>query len=224
MPIGCKNNLERERAAGIGIHRAARFVLSEINKGCVMDAKRLVKISKYLSKHLRHEPERLGLELEAGGWVAVDTLLAACAADRFLLTKDELVEVVATNDKKRFSFDSSNTRIRANQGHSTEVDLQLEATIPPDILYHGTPESSLDSILHQGLLKMARHHVHLSATVEAAEVVGRRRGRAVVLIVDAVSMRNDGFLFYVSTNGVWLTDHVPPKYLRLQETTPPEVL
>lgn len=189
-----------------------------------MDTKRLVKISKYLSKHLRHEPERLGLQLEAGGWVAVDTLLAACAAHRFPLTKDELVEVVATNDKQRFSFDSSNTRIRANQGHSTEVDLQLEAAIPPDILYHGTPESTLDSILHQGLIKMARHHVHLSTTVSAAEVVGRRRGRAVVLIVDAAAMRSDGFIFYLSTNGVWLTDHVPPKYLRLHQPTAPEII
>lgn len=187
-----------------------------------MDPKRLVRISKYLSKHLRHEPERLGLQLEVGGWVSVEKLLAACAADRFALTKDELMEVVAANDKQRFSFDPSQTRIRANQGHSTEVDLQLEPALPPDILYHGTPESNVPSILRQGLNKMARHHVHLSATVATAEVVGRRRGRAVVLLVDAAAMRRDGFVFYCSANGVWLTDRVPSKYLRLHEPPEPE--
>lgn len=179
-----------------------------------MEPKRLVKISKYLSKHLRHEPERLGLKLEAGGWVAIDVLLAACATHHFPLTVDELAEVVATNDKQRFSFDPSHTRIRANQGHSTAVDLKLEPAVPPDILYHGTPENNMDVILREGLNKMARHHVHLSATVAAAEVVGRRRGLAVVLVVDAAAMSRAGFVFYCSTNGVWLTDHVPPNYLR----------
>lgn len=182
-----------------------------------MDPKRLVRISKYLSKHLRHEPERLGLKLEVGGWVEIEQLLAACASDRFAITKEELLEVVANNDKQRFSVDPSQSRIRANQGHSTTVDLQLEAALPPDILYHGTPESSVPSIFQSGLKKMARHHVHLSETVAAAEVVGRRRGRAVVLCVDAAAMQRAGLIFYRSTNGVWLTEHVPPKYLRLYE-------
>jgi putative RNA 2'-phosphotransferase len=179
-----------------------------------MNTKRLVHISKYLSKHLRHEPERLGLRLEPGGWVRVDELLAACAAARFPITPAELDEVVTKNDKQRFSFDPSKTRLRANQGHSTPVDLQLEPAVPPDILYHGTPASKVEVILHKGLNKMARHHVHLSATVAAAEAVGRRRGRPVVLVVDAAAMYRDGFVFYCSANGVWLTNAVPPKYLR----------
>ena len=181
-----------------------------------MEAINLVRIGKYLSKHLRHEPERLGLQLEPGGWVSVDALLAACAADRFPITRDELYEVVRNNDKQRFSFDPSHTRIRASQGHSTKVDLQFEPATPPAILYHGTPSGNVEVILREGLRKMSRHHVHLSATVATAEVVGKRRGRPVVLVVDAEAMRRDGFVFYCSANGVWLTDHVPPKYLRLR--------
>src|SRR5215472_12279940 len=103
-----------------------------------MDDKRLVKVSKYLSKHLRHEPERLGLELAPGGWVEIDILLAACAQNRFTITRAELEHVVATSDKQRFAIDPTGTRIRANQGHSTDVDLQLEPQVPPEVLYHGT--------------------------------------------------------------------------------------
>lgn len=179
-----------------------------------MDAKRLVRISKYLSKHLRHEPGRLGLQLAPGGWVPVEDLLAACDADGFPITREELIEVVERNDKQRFSFDACQAQIRANQGHSTSVDLQLEPVTPPDILYHGTPAGSVETILRQGLSRMARHHVHLSPTIATAEIVGRRRGRAVVLQVDAASMSRDGYLFYRSENGVWLTDQVPPRYLR----------
>lgn len=147
--------------------------------------------------------------------MSVEALLAACAADRFPLTRDELVEVVRNNDKQRFAFDPSFTRIRASQGHSTAVNLQLEPATPPAILYHGTPSGNVEVILQNGLNKMARHHVHLSATVATAEVVGKRRGRPFVLVVDAQAMDLDGFVFYCSANGVWLTDHVPPKYLRL---------
>jgi putative RNA 2'-phosphotransferase len=185
-----------------------------------MEPRTLVRISKYLSKHLRHEPQHLGLQLDPGGWVSVDALLAACAAHHFPITREQLVEVVRSNDKQRFAFDPSNTRIRANQGHSTPVDLQLEPAPPPHVLYHGTPSSNVEIILRDGLSKMARHHVHLSATVAAAELVGKRRGRPVVLVVDADAMCRDGLVFYCSENGVWLTDHVPPKYLRpLQEAS-----
>ena len=179
-----------------------------------MDAKRLVRISKYLSKHLRHQPARLGLQLAPGGWVSVEDLLAACAADGFPITREDLIEVVEQNDKQRFSFDPSQTQIRANQGHSTPVDLHLQPVTPPDILYHGTPASSVTVILREGLSRRARHHVHLSTRVAAAEIVGRRRGRPVVLQVDAATMSRDGYLFYRSDNGVWLTDCVPPQYLR----------
>src|SRR5947209_14698263 len=137
-----------------------------------MDNKRLVRISKYLSLHLRHQPERLGLKLEDGGWVDVGTLLIACENDGFRLTRAELEEVVVRNDKQRFSFDETGTRLRANQGHSVEVDLQLEPAIPPPLLYHGTPERFVAAILEKGLKKMKRHHVHLSSTLETARKVG----------------------------------------------------
>ncbi|HYO92012.1 MAG TPA: RNA 2'-phosphotransferase [Pyrinomonadaceae bacterium] len=179
-----------------------------------MDDARLVKVSKYLSKHLRHQPERLGLKLEAGGWVRVDTLLAACRAHNFPVTRAELDEVVARNDKRRFSFDPSREMIRANQGHSIEVDLQLDVRVPPPVLYHGTGARSVESILKDGLRKMARHHVHLSVDVETAIRVGARHGRPTVFEVDAAAMHSDGHEFYVSANGVWLVKSVPPKYLR----------
>lgn len=174
----------------------------------------LVRISKYLSKHLRHQPERLGLELGPGGWVAVDELLAACARHNFPISRDELDAVVRDNDKQRFAFDPSGTLIRAQQGHSVEIDLQLEAATPPTVLYHGTIERNLPAILGDGLLKMQRHHVHLSPDVETATRVGARRGRPVILEVDAAAMQQAGFSFYRSGNGVWLVDHVPPQYLR----------
>jgi putative RNA 2'-phosphotransferase len=180
-----------------------------------MDDRRLVKVSKYLSKHLRHEPERLGLELEPGGWVGIEALLAACAANHFALTRAELEEVVERNDKKRFAFDETRERIRANQGHTVEVDLQLEPVEPPPLLYHGTPERNREVILGSGLEKMDRHHVHLSGDEGTARKVGARRGKPVILVVDAAAMRRDGHTFYRSANGVWLVDEVPAKYLRL---------
>jgi putative RNA 2'-phosphotransferase len=180
-----------------------------------MDRTRQVKISKYLSKHLRHTPERLGLTLATGGWVSVDELLSACAAHRFPFTRAELEEVVASSDKQRFSFDRTKTLIRANQGHSVEVDLQLEPQIPPDVLYHGTGEKSVPATLRSGLLKMSRHHVHLSKDVETAHKVGMRHGRPVILAIDAVAMQQAGFTFYYSDNRVWLVDEVPPQYLNL---------
>jgi putative RNA 2'-phosphotransferase len=179
-----------------------------------MDAKRRTGISKYLSKHLRHEPERLGLTLQPGGWVRVDDLLAACARDHFPITRDQLEEVVTTNDKQRLSFDSTGTRIRANQGHSTRVDLQLAAAVPPALLYHGTGAQHVEAILRDGLLRMARHHVHLSIDVPTATKVGARHGKPVVFEVDAAAMHLAGHTFSVSANGVWLTDAVPPEFLR----------
>lgn len=179
-----------------------------------MNDERLVRVSKYLSKHLRHQPERLGLTLAPGGWVPVADLLAACAGAGFRVTAEELAVVVRENSKQRFSFDATGTLIRANQGHSTDVDLQLEPSVPPTLLYHGTGERSVAAILEHGALKMSRHHVHLSADVETARAVGARHGRPVVLIVDAAAMTHDGHLFYCSDNGVWLVEHVPAGYLR----------
>lgn len=179
-----------------------------------MDDERLVTMSKFLSKHLRHQPERLGLALRPGGWADVDELLAACARHRFALTRAELEEVVERNNKCRFSFDATGTLLRANQGHSVAVDLQLALVEPPAVLYHGTGHGAVAAITRAGLRRMARHHVHLSGDVETARSVGARHGRPVVFVVDAAAMRRDGHVFYRSENGVWLTDHVPPQHLR----------
>ncbi len=179
-----------------------------------MDDARLVKASKYLSKHLRHQPERLGLRLGPGGWVEVDELLAACTRQGMRLTRTELEEVVARNNKQRFAFDATGTLIRANQGHSIDVDLQLEATTPPPVLYHGTWQGVVPAIKKAGLLKMSRHHVHLSEDIETATAVGARRGRPVIFAVDAAAMQEAGYTFYRSANGVWLVESVPPQYVR----------
>ncbi|MBG0853970.1 RNA 2'-phosphotransferase [Streptomyces spinoverrucosus] len=177
-----------------------------------MDERRVVKVSKYLSKHLRHQPERIGLTLDEGGWVEIDALIAAAAAHGFRFTREELDRVVATNDKKRFAIEG--TRIRASQGHSIDVDLGLPQAPPPPYLYHGTVAGHLDAIRAEGLRPMNRHDVHLSGDRETATRVGARRGRPVVLAVDAGAMHRDGHVFQVSANGVWLTKAVPPRYLR----------
>ena len=143
----------------------------------------------------------------------MDDLLAASARAGFTITYDELIESVETNDKKRFSFDDTGDLIRANQGHSIEVDLQLEQKQPPDVLYHGTVEKFLASILVEGLKKGKRHHVHLSKDVDTARKVGARRGKPIILQVEAGKMHNQGFPFFLSVNGVWLTDSVPPAFL-----------
>ena len=179
-----------------------------------MNNSRLVKISKYLSKHLRHQPERIGIQLAPGGWVSVDELLGACKKHAFPINRLELNEVVVNNDKKRFSFDSTGSLIRANQGHSVDVDLQLEPTIPPDVLYHGTGHGAVEAILQEGLRKMSRHHVHLSSDMATARKVGARHGRPEVFIVDAAAMHKAGNTFYCSENGVWLVEYVSPQYLQ----------
>jgi putative RNA 2'-phosphotransferase len=175
-----------------------------------MDQARLIKISTFLSKHLRHTPEALGLTLAPGGWVEIAALMAACAACQFPFTRAELDQVVLANDKQRFAFNQTRTQIRANQGHSTKVDLQLEPQTPPHLLYHGTGEKSVPAISQSGLI---RHHVHLSQDLETARKVGMRHGCPVILRVDAAAMQQAGFTFYCSDNGVWLVDRVPPEYL-----------
>ena len=180
-----------------------------------MSNRERVRVSKFLSLHLRHQPEALGLVLEPGGWVAIDALLRGAATAGMTITREELEEVVRESDKQRFAIDETGTRIRANQGHSTEVDLQLEPAEPPAELYHGTPEHNLEVILRDGLKKMARHHVHLSPDVATAAKVGERRGRAAILVIDAARMHAEGHAFFRSENGVWLVDSVLPVYLRV---------
>ena len=179
-----------------------------------MNDRRLVRISKYLSRHLRHQLEDLGLTLAPGGWVAVDELLKASARKGFPITRADLDEVVAGNDKQRFAFDAIGTRIRAHQGHSVVVDLDLEPAIPPAVLYHGTGQRSVESITQQDLRPMSRHHVHLSTDLPTAQKVGARHGRPVVFAIDTAAMRHAGYTFYCSANGVWLVDSVPPQYLK----------
>jgi putative RNA 2'-phosphotransferase len=175
--------------------------------------KRLIQTSKFLAKYLRHAPHELGLTLQPGGWVLVDDLLTAAAKHGFPIAYDDLLECVETNDKQRFAFDASGELIRANQGHSVAVDLQLEEREPPETLYHGTVERFLPSIFKEGLIKGKRHHVHLSKDVETARKVGARRGDPVILKVDAGRMHRAGHVFFLSANGVWLTDSVLPEYL-----------
>jgi putative RNA 2'-phosphotransferase len=177
------------------------------------DQRRLTRISKYLSLHLRHRPADLGLVLDPGGWVPIEALLAAAAEHDFPILRTELDQVVAESDKQRFGLDPTGTRIRANQGHSVEVDLQLAPASPPAVLYHGTGPRALAAIRREGLRKMQRHQVHLSADVETATRVGARHGRPSLFSIDTAAMQRDGFTFYVSTNGVWLVERVPPEYL-----------
>ncbi|MEU1276987.1 RNA 2'-phosphotransferase [Streptomyces sp. NPDC005805] len=176
------------------------------------DARRTVTVSKYLSKHLRHQPERIGITLDAQGWVAIDELMRAAAEHGFRFTRAELDRVVAVNDKRRFTVDGA--RIRANQGHTVEVDLGLPPAEPPEYLYHGTVARNLDAIRTEGLRPMARHDVHLSPDRETATRVGARRGRPVVLSVHAGALHRAGHVFRVSANGVWLTASVPPEHIR----------
>lgn len=172
-----------------------------------------VKTSKFLSLVLRHAPETIGLELDANGWVDVDELLAACSANGRRLSIDVLEEVVFTNDKQRFAFSEDGRHIRANQGHSVEVDLALQPTLPPAMLFHGTATRFLDAIRAEGLRKMSRQHVHLSSTEDQARRVGARHGKPIVLTVNAQAMAAASTMFYISANGVWLTDAVPVEFL-----------
>lgn len=176
--------------------------------------RRLTKISKYLSYHLRHRPDLLGLELAPGGWVEVDKLLEAAEKNHFPISEIELKQVVEQDDKQRFSFDNTGNLIRANQGHSIAIDLQLKPITPPNILYHGTYKGAVTVIQQQGLKKMSRHHVHLSAELQTAISVGQRRGDPVVFQIDAFEMNQAHYKFYRSDNGVWLTEFVPVKYLQ----------
>ncbi|MBT9557606.1 MAG: RNA 2'-phosphotransferase [Myxococcales bacterium] len=172
-------------------------------------------ISKTLSFWLRHRPDAAGIELDAQGWASTDDILRALGKDHSTFDLDQLLDVVEANDKRRFELSADLDRIRARQGHSVEVDLELQPSPPPAVLYHGTPERFVDTISAEGLRRMARHHVHLSSDALTARKVGARRGRPVVLVIDAASMVDAGHTFYVTSNGVWLTESVPPRFLRV---------
>lgn len=179
-----------------------------------MTEKEITRFSKFLSLVLRHKPETIGITLDEHGWTDVAVLLDKAARAGVALTPATLRHVVDTNSKKRFALDETGARIRANQGHSVEIDLGYEALTPPEILYHGTAEKWLESIRETGIDKRQRHHVHLSADVETALKVGQRHGKPVVLTVLAGAMHTEGFSFFRSENGVWLTDRVPPGFIQ----------
>lgn len=172
----------------------------------------LVRVSKFVSLVLRHKPEEIRLQLDEHGWADVAELLSKMQP-RYVIDMAMLEEIVQTNNKQRFSFDESHTRIRANQGHSIEVDVELKEAIPPEILYHGTGEKSVVAIDEKGLLPMNRLHVHLSGDEETAIRVGKRHGKPVIYKVKSGEMSRDGYVFYLSVNNVWLTKEVPVKYL-----------
>ena len=174
-----------------------------------MDVK---KISKYLSFILRHQPDSIGLALSDEGWADLNELIEK--TNKFKLTKISIYKVVETNDKKRFLISDDGLKIKANQGHSIKVNLELEVLTPPDFLLHGTAERFLDSIFKQGLTKQGRHHVHLSETQKTAISVGSRYGKPVLLKIDSQQMHQDGIEFFKTENDVWLVDEVPIKYFQ----------
>ncbi len=178
-----------------------------------MDEKQIIHISKFLSKVLRHQPQLIGLQLDEQGWVSTEELLSKMKTHNKVLTLEALEQVVEKNNKKRFAFNEDKTAIRANQGHSININLGYEAIKPPQTLYHGTANRFLKSIKTKGIVKGRRHHVHLSKDEATAINVGNRHGKAVVLIIDTQAMHKDGHAFFVSENDVWLTDKVPAKYI-----------
>ncbi|WP_072388596.1 RNA 2'-phosphotransferase [Hyphomicrobium sp. CS1BSMeth3] len=171
--------------------------------------------SKFLSLVLRHAPERIGLELDAHGWTDIDALIAKANAAGVLLDRAMLLEIVATSDKQRFTLSADGARIRAAQGHSVEIDLDLPTAVPPAVLFHGTARTNVDAILAEGLKPGRRRHVHLSPDVETARRVGMRHGAPVIFEVATARMHADGLVFWQAENGVWLTERVAPAYLTL---------
>ena len=173
------------------------------------------RLSKTLSYWLRHRPEAAGLVLDEAGWADLDRVLAALS--RRGAARNDLLRVVAANDKQRFELSPDGRRVRARQGHSIAVDGDWRPAAPPERLFHGTPASRLATVLAEGLRPMGRHHVHLSPDAETARGVGARRGRPAVLIVDAARLAAGGEPFFLTGNGVWLTARVPPAFLRVEE-------
>lgn len=178
----------------------------------MVEKDRHTKISKSLSYWLRHRPEKIGIVLDKNGWTDTSTLIEK-AKTEVEFTLEELKEVVKNCDKQRFALSEDGTQIRANQGHSTKVDITFKEITAPPVLYHGTVKEAIEGIKDKGLRPMKRHHVHLSKDEATANIVGSRRGKVIILKIDAMKMQDEGFKFYISDNGVYLTDIVPKKYI-----------
>jgi putative RNA 2'-phosphotransferase len=176
----------------------------------------LTRTSKFISLILRHKPETIGITLDEHGWAEVDELIAGIAETR-PFDRDMLEEIVATDSKQRYAFNAEKTQIRANQGHSIPVDVELEEAKPPRVLWHGTGEKFVSAIDQEGLIPKGRLYVHLSSDEETAVRVGRRHGKPVVYVVASGEMAKEGYRFYLSKNGVWLTKAVPPRFLIKQQ-------
>jgi len=183
----------------------------------MLSEKENIKISKFLSLILRHKPEIIGIQLDENGWANVNELINKINLSGTPIDFQVLKHIVDTNNKKRFSFNDSYTSIRASQGHSLNIELGYQPHKPPDILYHGTALKNVNSILENGILKNDRQHVHLSTEIETAKTVGGRHGKPVVFKIVALQMHEDNFSFYLSDNNVWLTEHIPSKYLTLMQ-------
>jgi putative RNA 2'-phosphotransferase len=185
----------------------------------VTDREALTRASKFLAFVLRHDPGAVGVQLDRQGWVDIDHLVERCRAYAqadargVALSRERIEAVVADSTKRRFAISEDGRRIRASQGHSIDVDLGYQPARPPEVLLHGTVGASLPAIRRSGLDRRGRHHVHLSPDAATARTVGARRGRPVVLTIAAGRMHRDGHVFYLSANGVWLTDRVPPEYI-----------
>ena len=171
------------------------------------------RIGKFLSLVLRHDPDKIGLELDEQGWGNVRELIDKCKKHRYHFSMEDLIEIVETNDKQRYTFNEKRNKIRANQGHSIDIDLALSPSEPPKFLYHGTAIRFLPSIMQEGIVKGSRQHVHLSKDKETATKVGSRHGKPVTLSIMSGQMYKDGIQFYQSDNDVWLTDYVDVKYI-----------
>ena len=171
------------------------------------------EISKFMSLVLRHQPEKINVVLDENGWTDVAIFLSQMNTKGFSVDMKKLEEIISTNEKQRFALNDTKDRIRANQGHSVEIDLGLSPTEPPQILYHGTSQNAISSIKEQGITKQNRQHVHLSAQIETAINVGSRHGKVVVLTIKALEMHQNGEIFYISDNGVWLADIIETKYI-----------
>lgn len=179
----------------------------------------LENISRYMSLILRHKPDVIGISLDEHGWANVNELINGIAKNNTGFNMESLEEIVRTDSKQRYSFNDDKTLIRANQGHSIPVDVELEEKEPPEYLYHGTGEKYVESINRQGLIPKSRLYVHLSKNVKTAESVGERHGRPTVYLVHSGKMYKDGYKFYLSANGVWLTKKVPVEYLQRWNST-----
>ncbi|RKP51586.1 RNA 2'-phosphotransferase [Cohnella endophytica] len=172
-----------------------------------------VELGRFLSLVLRHDPSAAGIRLDPHGWADVEDLLAGCNKAGKKIDFESLERIVRENGKQRYAFNEERNKIRANQGHSLSVDVGLRESLPPDLLYHGTATRFLDSIRSEGIQKLSRQHVHLSADEKTAVEVGKRHGKALLLRIDAKSMHRDGHRFYLSDNHVWLCDSVPWEYV-----------